>query len=186
MSFWSYVRGMIEVYPMGRTQAEMRYILETVLSHLPPVTGSEGNMKAHIVQKSGFNYSSSADEFGQDTGMGNSHYGRFFDTQSCYFLVVEGDLRDRLFDHAYEEFQKWLCRLAKRVRVKDVMVKINEFDQHILIQNDKEKYTQMYEDPSWGEEGSMNWCEYLMWDTAEDSYLPEKLAEKYKKEGKYR
>lgn len=123
MSFWSYVRGMIEVYPMGRTQAEMRYILETVLSHLPPVTGSEGNMKAHIVQKSGFNYSSSADEFGQDTGMGNSHYGRFFDTQSCYFLVVEGDLRDRLFDHAYEEFQKWLCRLAKRVRVKDVMVK---------------------------------------------------------------
>lgn len=37
-----------------------------------------------------------------------------------------------------------------------------------------------------GEEGSMNWCEYLMWDAAEDSYLPEKLAEKYKKEGKYR
>lgn len=68
---------MIEVYPMGRTQAEMRYILETVLSHLPPVTGSEENMKVHIVQKSGFNYSSSADEFGQDTGMGNSHYGRF-------------------------------------------------------------------------------------------------------------
>ena len=32
----------------------------------------------------------------------------------------------------------------------------------------------------------MNWCEYLMWDAAEDSYLPEKLAEKYKKEGKYR
>lgn len=58
---------------MGRTQAEMRYILETVLSHLPPVTGSEENMKVHIVQKSGFNYNSSADEFGQDTGMANSH-----------------------------------------------------------------------------------------------------------------
>ena len=56
MSFWSYVKGMIEVYPMGRTQAEKRYILETVLSHLPPVTGSEENMKAHIVQKSGFNF----------------------------------------------------------------------------------------------------------------------------------
>lgn len=37
------------------------------------------------------NYSSSADEFGQDTGMGNSHYGRFFNTQSCYLpdILVE-------------------------------------------------------------------------------------------------
>lgn len=52
MSFWSCVKGMIEAYPMGRTQAEMRYILETVLSHLPPVSGSEGNMKVHVVQKS--------------------------------------------------------------------------------------------------------------------------------------
>lgn len=186
MSFWSYVKGMIEVYPMGRTQAEMRYILETVLSHLPPVTGSEGNMKVHIVQKSGHDCSCSDDEFGQRTKMGNGRYGRFFDTQSCYFLVVEGDLRDRLFDQTYEEFQKWLCRLAKRVRVKDVMVKIDEFDQHIFIQNDKEKYTQMYEDPSWGDKNSMNWCEYLMWGQAENSYWPDVLLDKYKKEGKYK
>ena len=52
MSFWSCVKGISEGYPMGRTQAEMRYILETVLSHLPPVSGSEGNMKVHVVQKS--------------------------------------------------------------------------------------------------------------------------------------
>lgn len=85
------------MYPMGRTQAEMRYILGTVLSHLPPVTGSEENMKVHIVQKSGFNYSSSVDEFGQDTGMGNSHYGRFFNTQSCYLrdILVEKSIRKR-------------------------------------------------------------------------------------------
>ena len=119
--------------------------------------------------------------------MGNSHYGRFFDTQSCYFLVVEGDLRDRLFDQTYKEFQKWLCRLAKRVRVKDVMVKIDEFDQHVLIQNENERYTKMYEDPSWGgDEDSMNWCEYLMWEQAENSYWPDILVEKYKKEGKYK
>ena len=48
MSFWSYVRGMIEVYPMGRTQAEMRYILETVLSHLPPVTEYESTYCSEI------------------------------------------------------------------------------------------------------------------------------------------
>lgn len=186
MSFWSYVRGMIEVYPMGRTQAEMRYILETVLFHLPPVTGSEENMKVHIVQKSGFNYNSSADEFGQDTGMGNSHYGRFFNTQSCYFLIVEGDLRDRLFDQTYEEFQKWLCRLAKRMPVIDVMVEVKGYNKAAMIRNGNNQYTNMLEAGSWYDKDSINWCEYLMWEQAENSYLPDILAEKYKKEGKYR
>lgn len=41
MSFWSYVHGTVTVQPLGRTQSEKRYILDTVLSHLPKVTGSE-------------------------------------------------------------------------------------------------------------------------------------------------
>ena len=41
MSWWTYINGTITVSPMGRTQAEKRYILETVLDHLPLVTGSE-------------------------------------------------------------------------------------------------------------------------------------------------
>lgn len=35
MSWWTYVHGIVVVKPMGRTQAEKRYILDTVLEHLP-------------------------------------------------------------------------------------------------------------------------------------------------------
>ena len=51
MSFWTYVHGTIEVTPMGRTQAEKTYILNTVLEHLPHVTGSEEDMNVYVLQK---------------------------------------------------------------------------------------------------------------------------------------
>lgn len=41
MSMWTYVRGLIELGVPGRTQAEKDYILQTVIDHLPKVTGSE-------------------------------------------------------------------------------------------------------------------------------------------------
>jgi hypothetical protein len=44
MSWWTYINGMIKVSPMGRTQAEKTYILQTVLDHLPIVTGSGGEI----------------------------------------------------------------------------------------------------------------------------------------------
>ena len=44
MSPWTYVSGLIRVPPAGRTQAEKRYTLETVLEHLPAVSSSEGYM----------------------------------------------------------------------------------------------------------------------------------------------
>lgn len=50
MSYWTYVNGTVIVSPMGRTQAEKRYILDTVLSHLPRVTGSEGDMNVYVIQ----------------------------------------------------------------------------------------------------------------------------------------
>ena len=62
MSWWTYINGTIEVRPMGRTQAEKRYILETVLNHLPLVTGSERDMNVYIIQENGTNSSSSCDE----------------------------------------------------------------------------------------------------------------------------
>ena len=66
--------------PMGRTQAEKRYILETVLEHLPIVTGSERDMNVHIVQKAGHDSSSSCDEFEMNTN----------------------NLKDSCGDHSYE------------------------------------------------------------------------------------
>ena len=67
MSFWTYLHGTITVSPMGRTQAEKRYILETILNHLPNVTGSERDMQVYIVQKNEKNSSCSCEEFGYQT-----------------------------------------------------------------------------------------------------------------------
>lgn len=51
MSWWTYINAFIVVYPTGRTQLEKKYILDTVLTHLPLVTGSEGDMDVYVVQK---------------------------------------------------------------------------------------------------------------------------------------
>lgn len=185
MSSWTLVKGMVEVEPLGCTQAEKRYILETVLNHLPCVSGSEDDMKIYIIQKDGCNCSSSCDEFGQNSNKGNGTYGSF-ETQCIYFLLVEGNLRDRIFEETYKDFQKWLCRLAKRMPVIDVIVEVKGYNKTAMIRNENDQYTNMLEDPSWCDKDSINWCEYLMWEQAENSYLPDILAEKYKKEGKYR
>lgn len=185
MSFWSYVKGMIEVYPMGRTQAEKRYILETVLNHLPHVSGSGKDMRIYIILKDGYNCSTSLDEFGQRSNKGNGTYGGF-ETQCTYFLLVEGNLRNRVFEETYKEFQKWLCRLAKRMPVIDVMVEVKGYNKAAMIRNKNNQYTNMLEAGSWYNKDSINWCEYLMWEQAENSYWPDILAEKYKKEGKYK
>lgn len=187
MSFWSYVHGTITVEPMGRTQHEKRYVLETVLDHLPRVIGSEGDMNVYVVQKNGHNCASSHDEFGERTNNARDDYGGksrkrgMYETQSDYILVVDGALRDCWFGHTFKEFMKWICRLSKRVTVLRVAVNIDAADGQILI-NDSNKFYEMYEDPSWcredGDEGA-NWCEYLMWDRAKGSSYPMALAYKY-------
>ena len=181
MSCWTYVSGMIVVSPMGRTQAEKRYILETVLDHLPLVTGSEGNMDVYIIQKNGHDESSSHTEFGMWGGYRNWKT-LSTDIQSKYILVVDGNLRDRVFDQTFREFQKWLCRLAKRVWVEDVMVEVKAYEEVSLIRNTNDIYTKMFEDPTWcndDEYSEPNWCEYLMWDRARKYDYPMMLAYKY-------
>lgn len=181
MSCWTYVSGMIVVSPMGRTQAEKRYILETVLDHLPLVTGSEGNMDVYIIQKNGHDESSSHTEFGMWGGYRNWKT-LSTDIQSKYILVVDGNLRDRMFDQTFREFQKWLCRLAKRVWIEDVMVEVKAYEEVSLIRNTNDIYTKMFEDPTWcndDEYSEPNWCEYLMWDRARKYDYPMMLAYKY-------
>lgn len=41
MSLWTHINGTITIDAIGRTQAENKYILDTILEHLPLVTGSE-------------------------------------------------------------------------------------------------------------------------------------------------
>ncbi len=190
MSSWTYINGNITVSPMGRTQAEKRYILETVLDHLPFVTGSEKNMDIYIIQKNGHNISSSHTEFGEYGGYKNWKT-LSTEMQYEYILVVNGSLRDRLFDQTYREFQKWICRLAKRVNVEDVLVKVSGYKKSIIIQNPRLKrkkswetvYGQMNEKPTWSyddeEIHEPNWCEYLLWDKAKNSDYPMMLEYKY-------
>lgn len=181
MSYWTYIHGVITVYPFGVTQAQKRYVLETVLEHLPRVTGSEGNMKVHIVECAGHTSSSTHNEFGECL-----HYRRDADcdgwmrTQSYYMLAVEAQLRDRVFSETLCEFNKWINRLAKRVGVEDILVNIRGQDKTIII-SDPKPYSQMEEWPSWCEEsgGEPMWAEYLLWDKAKDSDYPMKLMYKY-------
>ena len=190
MSWWTYINGTIEVEPMGRTQAEKRYILETVLNHLPIVTGSEKDMEVHIVQKNGHNESCSCDEYGDNTNNLVDSYGShdyktgWLTIQNTYILTVNASLRDRQFDETFKEFNKWLNRLAKRVDVKDILVRIHDYNKEYIF-NDicrgSSPYYQMNEWPSWCEEshGEPCWCEHLMWDRAKNSMYPILLEYKY-------
>ena len=180
---------------MGRTQAEKRYILDTVLEHLPLVTGSERDMNVYVIQKNGHNSSSSCDEFGEVTNNLIDSYGNksrergWLRTQDEYILVVDGSFRDRMFDQTFREFMKWLCRLGKRVDVEDVLVEVRGYGKSTIIrntnvQNKKYSYRKvfdgLFEDPSWcNDTGEPNWCEFMMYDRAKNSDYPMLLAYKY-------
>lgn len=192
MSYWTYINGTITVAPMGRTQAEKRYILETVLDHLPIVSGSERNMDVYIIQKNGYNCSSSHTEFGEWGGY-KDWKTLSTEVQDEYILVVNAALRDREFEQTYKEFMKWLVRLCKRTGLEDILVEIKGYNKSAIIkdrniQNKKYSYKSvfdsLYENPSWcndnkDEYKEPNWCEYLMWNRAKNSDYPMLLAYKY-------
>lgn len=172
MSYWTYINGTIVVDSVGNTQAQNRYILETILSHLPLVTGSEHNMKAYLIQPEGTNYCSNVNEFGQFVEGG-------LEKQDTYIIVVHGDLRDREFKETFTEFNKWICRLAKRADIRDVLVKLSSYDKEYIFTNKNEVYSDMYELPSWANNtGEPAWWEYLDW-KADKFGFPRVLAYKY-------
>ena len=179
MSSWTYITGVIIVSPMCRTQPEKSYILDNILEHMPRVTGSEQDMHYHVIQRHGYNSSSSHNEFGELIRWKDNN------TQTDYFVIIEGALRDRYFEETLRELDKWLNRLAKRAGIEDLMVKLTGYDsswqwKELIISNPK-PYHQMCEWPSWTDKsgGEPAWCEYLMWDYAKDSWYPMTLMYKY-------
>ena len=195
MSSWCYITGTITVSPIGRTQAEKRYILDTVLTHLPIVSCSEKDMDVYVIQKNGHNNSRSHDEFGERTNNLTDWYGNktrsrgMLRTQDEYILVVDAALRDREFDETYREFIKWLVRLGKRVMIDNILVKIDGYDKVTVIkdycvQNEKYSYQNvflnLFEGTSWAsDDGEVNWCEYMLYPRAKKSDYPMMLAYKY-------
>lgn len=195
MSSWTYITGTITVSPIGRTQAEKRYVLDTVLAHLPRVSGSERDMNVYVIQKNGHNNSRSCDEFGERTNNLVDRYGQksrvrgWLCTQDEYILVVDAALRDREFDKTYREFMKWLVRLGKRVMIDNTLVQISGYDKSTIIkdycvQNEKYSYQNvffnLFEGTSWvRDDGEPNWCEYMLYPRAKGSDYPMMLAYKY-------
>lgn len=195
MSSWTHIQGTITVSPMGRTQAEKRYILDTVLGHLPIVSGSEKDMDVYVIQKNGHNGSSSCDEFGYITNNLLDDCGRksrkrgWLRTQDEYILVVDAELRGKEFEQVYRQFIKWLIRLGKRVMIEDILVQIKDYYKSTIIkdyrvQNEKYSYQNvflnLFEGTSWvKEDGEVNWCEYMLYPRAKDSNYPMMLAYKY-------
>ena len=175
MSWWTYVNGLIMVEPAGCTQPEKRYVLETVLAHLPKVTGSEEDMKIHIVQKEGYSGSANFNEFFETV------YREDFKTQDCYYLILEGQFRDRMYEQTFRELNKFLNRLAKRVYVDDILIRLTGWDKEIVISN-SDPYQDMYEYSADSNKDEPAWWEYLLWDrdSSGGSY-PEKLTHKYPK-----
>lgn len=191
MSYWTHILGVIKVCPMGRTQHEKTYILNTVLDHLPIVSGSERDMDVIVNVDPCNNSSCSCDEFMTRTNNLRDRYGDrsrsrgWLRTSDDYYLTIVADLRDRMFAETFREFQKWLCRLAKRVDVDEVNVAIKADDRrepyfiHEISWNNP--YSKMFEEPSWVKEseGEPTWCEYLMWERDPYTGLPVDHVYKY-------
>jgi hypothetical protein len=190
MSYWTHVLGVIKVAPLGRTQHEKTYILNTVLDHLPIVSGSEGAMKVLINVDQTYHSSSSCDEFMQRTNNLRDRYGDrsrtrgWLKVSDYYYLTIIGDLRDRMFNQTFQELQRWLCRLAKRVDVCEANISIYADDRRepyfIHEPSWDNPYAKMFENPSWVKEsdGEPTWCEYLMWER--DPYTGHPLDHVYK------
>ena len=187
MSHWTHVLGAVRVSPMGRTQPEKRYVLDTVLEHLPRVTGSEGDMEVWVTQGGGGEESCSCDEFDMRTDKATDWYGNrdrrhgMHRMDSDYLLTLSGNLRDREFDETFKELQRWLIRLAKRVPIYDLCIKLYaEYGNKTYVIDNGDSYFDMWEVPSWGKpDEEPNWCEYLMWKRWKDTPLPLEHIYKY-------
>lgn len=180
MSYWTHIHGVITVSPMGRTQPEKRYVLDTILAHLPRVTGSEGDMQIYVVPKNGHDMWCSHNEFMQ------SIPGQDITLQSEYLLVLDADLRDRKFEETLRELSNWLNRLAKRVFVDDVLIKLSGYGKtdtgyklKELVILDVEPYAEMFEPLARTSDELPSWAEYLLWEKAKNSDLPMLLHHKY-------
>lgn len=149
MSNWTYVQGLIELGVPGRTQAEKNYILQTVIDHLPKVTGSEKSMNIYTIQTAGYDSWQNFDEF----------YNRVedFKTQSRYFLVLDGNLRDRYYKDTFKELNKFLNRLGKRLMVDSVYVRLYDYNHSHIFTNKNDCYGKMFENDN-------PWYNYLMWE----------------------
>ena len=156
MSSWTYVHGSILVDTCSRSTPETLYKVQTVLNHLPRISGSEGPAKFYPILLDGHSYSSTHDEFERFSNLGdrrNSRYG-CFETQSRCLIVLHGGLRDRMFEQTLYETTKALSRLSSRLLVQECLITVNGFDKDFLFNN-----------PEWLQDNyDSTWTSDLLWE----------------------
>lgn len=155
MSSWTYVHGMAEIDVSAGTNAEAIFKAQTIVSHLPRITGSEGPARWTVVPITDWaNWSSQRDELDHRSNLGvRQRWGSYdFETQTRVLLMLSGDLRDRYFGQTLYETTKCLARLASRTVVRHCLVRVSHWDQ-----------TYIFSDPAWiVEQGYSDWAEGLV------------------------
>jgi len=95
MSQWTYIVGRIVVSPLGYSHEQRLSTLKNIISTLPPITGSEGNMQI-----------------------------AFNESDVEYVLKIKGELRDRQFEQTTKEYDKFIHKLKQKVDVERIYVEI--------------------------------------------------------------
>lgn len=136
MSCWTYVSGVIEVDTFARSDAEAIYLAQTVVNHLPRITGSERNVEYHLSRPSGYYVSSNVDEFDQHSNLYDDRHFRMFTTQDRILITIHGNLRDRMFKQTLRETTKMLSRLSSRLWVLNCLVRVkSDMDETFIFDN---------------------------------------------------
>lgn len=165
MSWWTHVTGIIKASVPARTNTETMYVAQTVLDHLPEITGSEGGVNTHVYLEDGYNVSQNRDEFFNRSNLGKSDgFGDYksFNTQTKVLITLSGNLRNRMFSETYRETLKFMCRLSKRLVIDDCLIRIGGEDRGCILTNKNNCFGKMY---SYDGE---NWTDYLRWSHVRD------------------
>lgn len=121
MSSWTYVRGFVLVdVPIGE-QSQKEFYLNYVFKLVPKVTGSEGCMDLIKLQVPGYN---SAAYVKNKKG----HTDRIV-SQSQYYVVFHGNLRDREFEQTRDEVKSMLDELSIYLHIMDIYVTVYSYRQ---------------------------------------------------------
>lgn len=95
MSQWTYIIGRIVVSPLVYSHEQKLNTLEKIISTLPAVTGSEGNMRISLGKN-----------------------------EDEYILRIKGELRDRQFEQTTKEYEKFIRKLKQKVDIERMYVEI--------------------------------------------------------------
>lgn len=174
MKNWTHISGTILVNPLGDSQPEKRYILEMILRHLPKLDGY-----VYVVPAKGFESSQNFDDFGCQSNLLSSFEDKLLKQQDTYILVVDCHIGEGEFSEIVRCFMKWLCRLAKRIFISYITIRIEDDDRDYIFTDDS-ALRRLYEWPSWANnERKPSWGEAFMYERAKHSMFPLLLEYKY-------